>query len=256
MSTVSGSGVIQATNGLNSSTNPLEVNPSGGNLLVGTTTSQVTGETNPEQAVRRQRLSDHDGYLRPRRFIGDLNITGKLNVATIDPVYTIDGTQYATYGESATGVHEETLENIDLTQKDPATGKYTYTVDFDTLAKGSDMWVFYEATDFGSNWSDLVVELTPSFDGTAFYQKVPAKHELLIEADQPGEVAVRLSADRFDASKWGTIKNNPDPNYPGFIISSHAPAASSSTASSGAGPVSDAAAAVDAVTSYRRANKT
>ena len=152
-------------------------------------------------------------------FNGDVKILGKLDVSTIDPVYTIDGTKYATYGESSTGVHEETMQTIELTQKDPSTGKYTYAIHFDTLDEGSDLWLFYQITNFGDGWKNLVVSLTPSFDGTVFYKKVPGTDTLLIEADQPGEVSMRLTGDRFDYSKWGNVRpDQNDTSYPGFIL--------------------------------------
>src|SRR5262249_42127383 len=40
-------------------------------------------------------------------FYGDVKIAGKLDVSTIDPVYSIDGVKYATYGASQIGVKEE-----------------------------------------------------------------------------------------------------------------------------------------------------
>jgi cell division protein FtsZ len=42
-------------------------------------------------------------------FQGDIKITGKLDVGTIDPVYTIGGVKYATYGASTVGITEEVI---------------------------------------------------------------------------------------------------------------------------------------------------
>jgi len=194
---------------------------SNGNVLVGTTSASKQLNIGGLLAVGANSTAPVTMGTATSTFNGDVKISGKLDVGTIDPVYTIDGTKYATYGESGTGEHEETSQTIELTQKDPVSGKYVYTINFDTLDKGSDTWLFYEITDFGPGWRNLTVLLTPSFDGTAFYQKVPDKNELLIEADQPGEVSMRLTGDRFDFAKWGNVR--PDQNdrtEPGFILTS------------------------------------
>ncbi len=136
-------------------------------------------------------------------------------------MYTIDGTKYATYGYSTIGIHEETMQTITLKTKDTVSGKYVYTISFDQLEKGSDLWLFYQVTDFGDNWKNLVVSLTASFDGSAFYKKIPGKRELLIMADSPGEVSMHLSANRFDYLKWPNLRTDQeDKSYKGFEISS------------------------------------
>ncbi len=155
-------------------------------------------------------------------FYGDIKIAGKLDVATIDPVYTIDGIKYATYGQSAVGVHEEVMQTIELSQKG-ASGKYEYTISFNSLEKGSDVWLFYQITDFGTNWKDLVVALTPAFDGSVHYEKDAAHNTLKIVSSQPGEVSMRLSALRFDNAKWPNLRpDQEDKSYPGFEINAKA----------------------------------
>ncbi len=151
-------------------------------------------------------------------FQGDIKIIGKLDVSTIDPVYTIDGIKYATYGHSTIGIHEETVQTLALTQKD-ATGKYSYHISFDTLGKGSDLWLFYQVTNFGADWKDLVVNLTPSFDGAVYYEKDPATNELIVRSDTPGEVSMRLIATRYDSSKWPNLRTDQgDKNYLGHQL--------------------------------------
>ena len=153
-------------------------------------------------------------------FQGDIKITGKLDVGTIDPVYTIDGVKYATYGHSTIGIHEETMQTIQLTEKG-ADGKYSYTIDFDTLEQGSDLWLFYQVTDMGQGWKGLVVSLTPAFDGRVFYKKDVVNNQLIISADASGEVSMRLTAYRYDFTKWKNLRpDQEDDGYKGHEISS------------------------------------
>ncbi len=145
-------------------------------------------------------------------FQGDIKITGKLDVGTIDPVYTIDGVKYATYGHSTVGLKEEAVAVLEVTDKNPKTGKYEKKISFKDLDKGSDLWLFYQVTDFGDNWKNLVINLTASFDGSVFYTKVPNEAAVVVSADQPGEVSARFIANRFDSDKWPNIR--PDQNGP------------------------------------------
>ena len=153
-------------------------------------------------------------------FNGDVKILGKLDVATIDPVYMIDGIKFATYGASTVGIHEDTLQTVDLTHKD-VSGQYAYTIDFDSLDKGSDLWLFYQITDFGDDWKNLIVLLTPGFDGSAYYKKIPGTHQLILYSNKPGEVSMRLSGNRYDFSKWPNLRSDQDGNSAGaHVISS------------------------------------
>ncbi len=155
-------------------------------------------------------------------FAGDIKIIGKLDVSTIDPPYTIDGTKYATFVPSMTGVKEETTQVIHLDKKDQS-GKYAYVIDFDSQEKGSDIWLFYQITDFGNDWKSLVVALTPAFDGTVFYKKVPEKNQLIVYADAPGEVSMRLTGNRYDFSKWPNLRADQDGDTAGTHVISSKP---------------------------------
>lgn len=155
-------------------------------------------------------------------FAGDIKILGKLDVSTIDPPYTIDGVKYATFVPSMTGVKEETTQVIHLDQKDES-GKYAYVIDFDKQEKGSDIWLFYQITDFGEGWKTLVVALTPAFDGTVFYKKVPEKNQLIVYADAPGEVSMRLTGNRYDFSKWPNLRADQDGDTAGTHVISSKP---------------------------------
>ncbi|PIT90980.1 hypothetical protein COU17_02945, partial [Candidatus Kaiserbacteria bacterium CG10_big_fil_rev_8_21_14_0_10_49_17] len=152
-------------------------------------------------------------------FQGDIKILGKLDVGTIDPVYTIDGTKYATYGHSTIGIKEEVVVTLNIGAYNEETGKYERNVAFSELSKGSDLWLFYQITEFGKDWKDLVVTLTPGFDGRVFYEKEPATNTLRIASDKAGEVSVRLIANRFDYKRWPNLRPDQDSDFTHFDIS-------------------------------------
>ena len=153
-------------------------------------------------------------------FNGDVKITGKLDVATIDPVYSIDGTKYATYGAAQVGIKEEVSLKVALSKWDERKKMYVYPIDFDTLEKGSDLWLFYQVTDFGKNWENLVVTLTPGFDGRVFYEEDIQKGVLSIYASEQGPVSVRLVANRFDFTKWKNLRPDQDDSFTHFELNS------------------------------------
>ncbi len=150
-------------------------------------------------------------------FQGDVKILGKLDVSTIDPIYKIGGVKYATYGHSTVGVKEEVVVNVYLTEKN-AEGKYTRTISFPDFPRGSDLWLFSQITDFGKDWQDLVVSLTPGFDGRAFYTKEPGSGRLVLTSTESGEVAVRLVANRFDSSRWSNVRLDQDDPFTHFTL--------------------------------------
>jgi hypothetical protein len=121
-----------------------------------------------------------------------------------------------------TGVKEETAQVIQLNEQD-ASGKYAYTIDFDAAQKGSDLWLFYQVTDLGATWQNLTVLLTPSFDGRVFYKKLADEHKLVIYADQPGEVSMRLTGNRYDFTKWPNLRADQDGNTEGTHVLSSKP---------------------------------
>ena len=119
-------------------------------------------------------------------FQGDLVIAGKLDVDTIDPVYTIDGIKYATYGHSTIGIKEEVVQTLQLTKRNKRSGYYEHSVAFGDLEEGSDLWLFYQISNFGDAWESLGVALTPSFDGRVFYEKDIENNRLLIKGTNSG----------------------------------------------------------------------
>jgi hypothetical protein len=119
---------------------------------------------------------------------GDFNIgANKLTVGTIDPIYTIGEDRYATFvAGMAGGVKEEVTGTVTLNS--------SYTIEFDNLDKGSDLWLFYQTTDFGENWKKLQIILTPGFRGDVWYTKHPETNSLTISGDGSGEVSYRMTA--------------------------------------------------------------
>jgi hypothetical protein len=140
--------------------------------------------------------------------------TGKINVGTVDPIYTIDGKRYATYLPGMTGQKEETTGNVECAADH---GECTYAIDFKTLQKGSDLWLFGKATNIAKHFGDLTVLLTPAFDGKVWYEKDSSNLRLVVhayaskdqalstlagQANDSLEISYRLTAPRFDAAKW------------------------------------------------------
>jgi len=155
--------------------------------------------------------------------------SGKINVGTVDPIYTIGGARYATYMAGMTGVKEETTGVVQLRNFRLGEPPYeyiidSYVIDFSKAKKGSDAWLFWQTTDFGRDWGRLSVLLTPNFDGRVWYEKNPAEKKLVIYAalgspltlPSPSlEVSYRLTAPRFDHAEW---PNTVLADYQGFLI--------------------------------------
>jgi hypothetical protein len=133
----------------------------------------------------------------------------KITVGTIDPVYTIGENRYATYMAGMVGIREEVTGTVRLNS--------SYTIDFKNLEIGSDLWLFYQTTDFGKNWEKLQIILSPGFNGRVWYEKNPEKNTLTIHGTQTGEVSYRMTANRFDWSKWNNLYLE-DNNVTGFIV--------------------------------------
>ena len=137
---------------------------------------------------------------------GNLNMSGnnitdlfKVTFKTggeVDPPYRVGDTVYATYAPFMVGVKEEVTGTIML--------KSDYIIDFNKLEVGSDLWLFNKVTDFGENWENLQVILTPGFDGRVWYEKNPNAKTLTVHGTQAGEVSYRMTANGFT---WGNRNN-------------------------------------------------
>ncbi len=141
------------------------------------------------------------------------NIVGvnKLTVTTIDPVYTIDNVSYATYVASLIGGVKEEITGTIVLNGD-------YTINFRNLEIGSNLWLFYQVTDFGSEMENLQIFLTPSFNGNVWYEKSPSENTLTMSSNKKGEVSYKLTANRFDWKKWEGNHYVGDGTGKGFIL--------------------------------------
>ena len=144
--------------------------------------------------------------------------SGKLTVGTIDPIYTINNEQYATYLAGMIGVKEEITGVIKLQKSQDV---YSYIIDFDDLEVGSDLWLFAKTTNLKENFDKMIVLLTPAFDGKTWYEKDVDKNHLMIFAipssisDSNLEVSYRFTAPRFDSNQW---TNYSDSESKGFNL--------------------------------------
>lgn len=130
--------------------------------------------------------------------------TGKITVGTIDPVYNIDGEKYATYMTGMTGIKEETTKALQLTKKEDY---FEGVIDFKNSKKGTDDWIFYQATDFGKDWNNLTILISKNFKGDVWYNKDLENKRVVIYSDSvdlvsDSEVSIRLTAPRFDHVNW------------------------------------------------------
>lgn len=138
--------------------------------------------------------------------------TGKITVGTIDPLYSIAGGKYATYLPGMIGQKEELAGTANL-QCD--NNSCSSILGFGDAAKGSDLWLFRQVTDFGGDWQKLVVILSPGSENKVWYKKDPESNRLIILGQSATEISYRLTAPRFDWQKWGNVSSEP---HEGFTI--------------------------------------
>jgi len=120
---------------------------------------------------------------------------GKVNAGTYDPIFDIDGKKYATYlADFAGGTRIETSGVIKLENG-------SYLIDFDNLKEGSNLWLFWQISN--RKIEDLVVILTPGFDGKVWYEK--KGNTITFLGGKSGEVSYRLSAPRVDYQNWSNL---------------------------------------------------
>jgi hypothetical protein len=144
-----------------------------------------------------------------------VNGDGKIDAGTVDPVYTIGGTRYATYMSGMTGVKEETTGQASLKCK-AKNEKCSAIIDFKNLKEGSDLWLFSRTANLKKNFSHLVALLTPAFDGRVWYEKDDDALKLTVYGTQAGEVSYRLTAPRFDFESWSNLAH--DGEHAGFNL--------------------------------------
>jgi hypothetical protein len=136
---------------------------------------------------------------------------GKLTVGTVDPVYSISGKKYATYGPESIGVKVSHTGVLKLVLNK---NKYEGALDFKNTKEGDDLWLFSKTTNLASNFDKLTIQLTPAFKGKVWYSK--DKENMIVkiygEADELNnnelEISYSLSAPRFDFEKWTNYSND------------------------------------------------
>ncbi|MEK7522481.1 MAG: hypothetical protein AAB569_02800, partial [Patescibacteria group bacterium] len=190
--------------------NPAGSSSFGGSLtLVGQLTFNGTLEAN---ANTIQLLSSASTAV----CVGDATCTGKLDAGTIDPPYTINGKNYATFLPSMTGVKEETTGIITLNSKNPSTNVYESIIDFSGQPEASDLWLFAKVTDLKKNIDQMTVLLTPSENTRSWYKIDKENLRLYIYSSRPTNISYRLTAPRFDSEQWGNRRA--DDARTGFVI--------------------------------------
>lgn len=149
-----------------------------------------------------------------RVIIGD-GATGKLDVGTVDPLYTIEGNTYATYVASMIGQKEEMTGVLRLEDFDNTQNAYFAVLEFDQSNK--ELYVFKNICDFGANWSNLAVLVSADNSANVWYKKVKTENKIIVYSNVVAEVSFRLTANRFDHEQWPMDKGT---NYDskGFII--------------------------------------
>ena len=140
--------------------------------------------------------------------------TAKLTVGTVDPVYTINGTAYATYVSGMIGQKEETTDIVDI--EEPYAGIYKHTIVVDDLEVASDLWLFEKASNLRNNLDKLVILMTPEENVRTWYD-INEEHGLItFFATDPVSVSYRMTAPRFDFEKWTNFNYD---GVSGFVIS-------------------------------------
>jgi len=215
----------------------LDVNGTGrfSGALTGTsaTFSGTVGVATPTASTHATTKAYVDGGFLKNT--GDVTLTGNLNMATykltvgtIDPLFNINGKSYATYAPSMTGVKEESTGVIKMgeanCEEEGNSILCNYEIKFDEQKDGSDLWIFRKVTDFGKEWKNLEILLTPSFNGSVWYKKIPGENKILVSANinslnnsDDFEISYRFTAARFDHEEWSNTPEGVNPEA-GFII--------------------------------------
>jgi hypothetical protein len=131
--------------------------------------------------------------------------TGKITLGTFDPVYTINGTAYATYAAGMIGIKEEVTGVADINQQITApdgTEGYARVISFDDEPEGSDLWLFAHTTHIRKNIGELAVLLSSEKGGKVWYQIDRANRKVYLLSDKPARVSYRMTAPRFDSEMW------------------------------------------------------
>ena len=142
------------------------------------------------------------------------NGNGKLTALTIDPLYTIDGVRYSTYGTSMVGVKEEVAGKADLIY-DPLKQAYAYKIELNNQPQGSDLWLFSRVSDPDVGLTTVL--LTPNSSASVWYAKDVANRTITLFSNTQTAVSYRLTAPRFDYLSWGNMSDETDPTLTGAL---------------------------------------
>lgn len=182
-----------------------------GDVGIGTSTPMAAGKLIVDGQARVKGL-DMLGGTSITMNGGNINGANKITVTTLDPLYQIGGTKYATYGVSiAGGVYEEFLGKGFTMGSSGETAEFV--IDFDHAAQGSDLWVWKHAVDFSKD--NVVVNITPYGLFVDSYYLIEG-NKIIIRTSSPAEFSYRLSGKRFDWKKWPTRAT--DQNEPPSLI--------------------------------------
>ncbi len=140
--------------------------------------------------------------------IGNLVMSGsgditadKLTVNTIDPLYSIGGTNYASFAASIVGgVKEEVMGKLKI--KNKVGDEYEAIIDFNKQEKGGDLWVWRKVIDFNKDSVEAIITPYGNFANTYYYI---SGNSLIFRSDRPTEISYRLTAKRFDWRNWPTL---------------------------------------------------
>jgi len=133
--------------------------------------------------------------------LANLTVT-KINANTIDPLYTINNTNYSTFASSISGgVKEEYTGKASIKRLNPILNEYEYIINFDSETEGSDLWVWHKVVDYSDN--NIQAFITPSGKFANVYYLVSG-NKLIFRSDKPVDVSYRLIGRRFDWREWPT----------------------------------------------------
>ncbi len=181
--------------------------------------------------------------------LNNQNITGvnKLTVTTIDPIYLIDGRKYATYVSDTIGLKMEVYGKARLVCNDQflipssktnpnsqnhnnpkdglvirnskleigATDACGYVINFNEVATGSNLWLFWQTIKEGRDMQDIVVSLTPEgAPARVWYQLLPNNKQLVFYSDREAIISYHLTAPRHDSDSWTNTSESNEPGVP------------------------------------------
>jgi hypothetical protein len=133
--------------------------------------------------------------------IGTLNVT-KITAVTIDPLYSLNGINYATFVSSISGgVKEEYVGKIKINEYNSKIKAFEAIIDFNNIKEGSDLWVWHKVVDFNSENVDAAI--TP-YNGFANVYYLIDGDKLIFRSNKSITASYRLIGKRFDWRNWPT----------------------------------------------------